>query len=551
MGSIALAELGIGVRNLVPVAQALKGLELESALIFGMLVGILVGIAAFAGYFYDQIVMGSIALAELGIGVRNLVPVAQALKGLELESILIFEQMVAVLVGIATFAGKHFDDIIMGSVALDELGLGVRNLVPVAQALKGLELESALIFGMLVSILVGIATFAGYFYEQIIFGSIALDQLGKSITTFVPITKALKGVDAESALMFGIMTSILIGVALFAGFFYERILLGSMALEELGKSVSTFAPVVKALKGIEANSAIAFGILVEILVSTAIFAGYYYNEILNGSWALWHLGKSIETFVPFLKSLKGIDMGAALGFSLIMGILIGVAFLAWWMGGIISEGSMVIEKLGESLSKFAPLFNSLKGMSVEDAEALKQIMISLVDGALYAAKHVTDVLIGAGALMVLAEAFREVNAELNFFTKTLDKLSKLADPLTKLSDSLINLSASIASFGGQISSMTDEEIEKIVKLSGSVSSEGETNSVSNTTSADGGGGIFAEIRDILLETKEIHMQQAGNNIVSMNQSSVSNNTSKQEAPIVKNVRARDSYFSRLSFKHHC
>jgi len=495
--------------------------------------------------------MGSIALAELGIGVRNLVPVAQALKGLELESILIFEQMVAVLVGIATFAGKHFDDIIMGSVALDELGLGVRNLVPVAQALKGLELESALIFGMLVSILVGIATFAGYFYEQIIFGSIALDQLGKSITTFVPITKALKGVDAESALMFGIMTSILIGVALFAGFFYERILLGSMALEELGKSVSTFAPVVKALKGIEANSAIAFGILVEILVSTAIFAGYYYNEILNGSWALWHLGKSIETFVPFLKSLKGIDMGAALGFSLIMGILIGVAFLAWWMGGIISEGSMVIEKLGESLSKFAPLFNSLKGMSVEDAEALKQIMISLVDGALYAAKHVTDVLIGAGALMVLAEAFREVNAELNFFTKTLDKLSKLADPLTKLSDSLINLSASIASFGGQISSMTDEEIEKIVKLSGSVSSEGETNSVSNTTSADGGGGIFAEIRDILLETKEIHMQQAGNNIVSMNQSSVSNNTSKQEAPIVKNVRARDSYFSRLSFKHHC
>ena len=551
MGSIALSWLGIGVRNLVPVAQALKGLELESALIFGMLVGILVGIAAFAGYFYDQIVMGSIALAELGIGVRNLVPVAQALKGLELESILIFEQMVAVLVGIATFAGKHFDDIIMGSVALDELGLGVRNLIPVAKTLKGLELESALIFGMLVSILVGIATFAGYFYEQIIFGSIALDQLGKSITTFVPITKALKGVDAESALMFGIMTSILIGVALFAGFFYERILLGSMALEELGKSVSTFAPVVKALKGIEANSAIAFGILVEILVSTAIFAGYYYNEILNGSWALWHLGKSIETFVPFLKSLKGIDMGAALGFSLIMGILIGVAFLAWWMGGIISEGSMVIEKLGESLSKFAPLFNSLKGMSVEDAEALKQIMISLVDGALYAAKHVTDVLIGAGALMVLAEAFKEVNAELNFFTKTLDKLSKLADPLTKLSDSLINLSASIASFGGQISSMTDEEIEKIVKLSGSVSSEGETNSVSNTTSADGGGGIFAEIRDILLETKEIHMQQAGNNIVSMNQSSVSNNTSKQEAPIVKNVRARDSYFSRLSFKHHC
>ena len=94
---------------------------------------------------------------------------------------------------------------------------------------------------------------------------------------------------------------------------------------------------------------------------------------------------------------------------------------------------------------------------------------------------------------------------------------------------------------GEIGSLTDEEISKLVQITGSVSSSGASSS---------GGGVMEEIRNILKETKEIHVQQAGNNVVAVNQSNVSSSNTSVEPPIVKNNRAADHYFSRLSFKHH-
>jgi hypothetical protein len=298
------------------------------------------------------------------------------------------------------------------------------------------------------------------------------------------------------------------------------------------------------LKGLELESAWIFSALLAVLVGAATFAGYFYDQIIMGSFALNYLGNSIQSFLPFVTQLKGLELESAYSFAVILAVLIGAAALAGWFSKTIVEGSFALGVLGSSLAQFAPILNTIKSLSIEDAEKIRQMMYALIDGAIYAGKHIGDVLLGAGAFMILTEALKGLNVELKLFAESMGKMSGLTEPLLKLADSLYSLGMSIRSFGSDLGSLSEVEMQRMIQLSGSVSQS------SGDISSDK-GGIMEEIKNILLETKEIHTQalQGGNAVIMQNNSRVSNNNTS-ESTIHKSYVPSDRYFTRLNFKNH-
>ena len=141
-GSVALAILGLA---LIPAAMGfslISGLNMESILSFTMGVGLLAAATAGLGFMAPFIIMGSVALGILGLA---LIPAAEGfnrIAGLDMESVLSFTKGVGLLASTTAGLGIMAPFIMVGSAALAILGLALIPLSMGFQAMSDANTET-------------------------------------------------------------------------------------------------------------------------------------------------------------------------------------------------------------------------------------------------------------------------------------------------------------------------------------------------------------------------------------------------------------------------
>ena len=573
MGANLIAQLGFAILPMTYALSLAKGLEPESAKVVVTTIAEMLNISMALGMF----VLGTLGFGALAMRIAMgliwmlgfaILPMTYALslaKGLEPESAKVvtstIEEMLRITIALGTFVlgtlGFGALMITVASSLIETIGHAIRPMVESLALAKGLEPESidavlAAVWGFtLTAFAFGIL--ASFGLEIILVGAGIIWLMGYAIRPMIEALALAKGLEPESinavveATWGFVKIAMAIGAMVIAtlGFGAGAIAIGAGIIWMLGYAIIPMAYALSLAKGLSVSDLdileLAIWRFLGVALSLAWF-GLFLPQIYVGTLIMGIVGEAVIPMAEALSKVKGLDVASVEALAFATFVLVNAAVFA---GSYFMEtmlGSLVLLMLGFSISSLAEGISKMKGLTVEDALGMRAAIYSLVDGAVYAGQNFLSILLGAWALSILGEAISVVNKDLGPFAENLSKLAGLPEPLLKLAESLEKLGVAIRSFGGEIGALSDEEISKIVQITGSVSS---SSSPSST-----GGGVMEEIRDILKETKEIHVQQGGNNVVAMNQSNVSSNTNKQEAPIVKSTSAVDRYFSRLAFKHH-
>ena len=574
-GALVIAAVGLAVRPMAETIKTVQNANFNALWLLVAAVGIFTALAIAIGYLTKRVSLkkmltGALVIAAVGLAV---IPMAYALsltKGINLGEVALLMGSVVMFTAIAALLGAPFMATILPMIAIGALviaGIGLAVL-PMAFALslvKGLDISSV---GILIAAVVGFGLIALAFgvliastgflgAAAIAAGGLIIAALGLAVRPMAKTLSQVKGLDPSSvyvlieattqfAKLAGIIGAIAIGTlgigAIMAG-------AGAKIIHKIGESIQPMAYALSLAKGISMSSV---NVLETALLKFKDIANelgdfgstFERRRITSGSEVIGLLGAAFIPLSQSLKNVKGIDATSVFALSYAAKHLADAAVTAGENFASILLGSIALSVLGNSLGSLGSGIKNMKGLSIEDAFAMGMVIRSLVDAASYAGSNFISILLGSWALRSLGESISVVNKDLKPFADSMEKLGNLVDPLLNLADSLNVLGGAISKFGGDIGSLSDAEIEKIVKISSGVSSSaGEMSS--------SGGGIMKEIKTILMETKEIHVQalQGGGNLVAMNQSNVSN-SNKQDAPIIKNTKSTDKYFSRLAFKHH-
>ena len=236
-GSVIKGALALGILAvaLIPAAFAfslLAGVDVNSMIAFSIAVPLLALAAAGLGFLAPYILLGSLAIAALGLAI---IPAAMAfgmLEGVDTQVILSFATGIGVLAGTAALLGLATPFILAGSVALIALGLA---LIPISQSMSMIgDIDPRMIGGFVAGILaLGVATAGlGFMSPFIIAGAGALTVLGLSLIPLATAFTILASADMEG--MFNTLTTVgSIAPQLFsvgAGLFSIAAGLGAMAL---------------------------------------------------------------------------------------------------------------------------------------------------------------------------------------------------------------------------------------------------------------------------------------------------------------------------------
>lgn len=568
-GVLIIAAVGYAVRPMAEALSMVKGLSWEQMFILMVAVAgfsaIAIGIGALAQFVpYKMILMGALIMAAVGLAV---IPMAYALSlvnGVSWEAIWVLGTAIIGFTGLAMLLGSPWfialrPMIEEGAIIIGLIGLAVLPMAYALSLVRGLDLESV---AVLVGATLGFAAIAagigwvamagGVGIAGLLIGIGVIFLLGYAIQPMAYALSLAKGLDPESAwtmveATFGFAAiAAAIGLLIVAtgGLGAVAIAIGAGIIWMLGHAVIPMAYALSLAKGLSLGDLDVMEAAIWRFLGLALKLAWYgllLPMIAAGAYVMSIVGNAVIPMAVALGHAKGLDVASVEALAFATYVLVHAAIFAgsYFMETLL--GSLALIALGIGLESISKGVSALKGITIEDALGMGMAIVSLVDAAVYAGQNFIAILFGAWALSVLGGAISAVNKDLGPFADNLAKLAGLPEPLLKLSESLERLGAAITAFGGEIGSLTDEEIAKLVQITGSVSSSGASSS---------GGGVMEEIRDILKETKEIHVQQGGNNVVAMNQSNVSSQSTSVEPPIVKNNRSVDHYFSRLSFKHH-
>ena len=568
-GVLIITAIGYAVRPMAEALNMVKGLNWEQMWILMVAVAGFSGIAIAIGALttlvpYKMILMGALIMAAVGLAV---IPMAYALSlvnGVSWEAIWVLGTAIIGFTGLAMLLGSPWfialrPMIEEGAFIIGLIGLAVLPMAYALSLVRGLNLESVAVlvgatlgFAAIAAGIGWVATAGGVGIAGLLIGIGIIFLIGLAIQPMAYALSLAKGLEPESAwamvaatLGFAAIASAM-GLLLLAtgGLGAVAIAAGAGIIWMLGHAVMPMAYALSLAKGLNPADLDVLEAAIWRFLGLAMKLAWYgllLPAIAAGAYVMSIVGNAVIPMAVALGHAKGLDVASVEALAFATYVLVHAAIFA---GSYFVEtllGSFALIALGAGLESMSKGVSALRGITVEDALGMGMAIVSLVDAAVYAGQNFIAILFGAWALSVLGGAISAVNKDLGPFADNLAKLAGLPEPLLKLSESLERLGAAITAFGGEIGSLTDEEISKLVQITGSVSSSGASSS---------GGGVMEEIRNILEETKEIHVQQAGNNVVAVNQSNVSSSNTSVEPPIVKNNRAADHYFSRLSFKHH-
>jgi len=319
-GSIALGILARALENFIPIINALRGIDGNAVTGFGLAVLRMVYAAVYAGGNLFGIYFGADALEYLGKKLTSLAVVFQYLQGVDPNSMISFSRSVGLLVRTAVFAGNFVDEITEGAKTMSLLGSSLVGFANVFTMLSKVKTETMVTFSNAVGLLTGVAINAGLQEKNMLVGSSALDFLGISLVSFANVMTQISGVDPKSMAMFAVSVRKLMETAIIAGIMFPLVMLGSFGLLMLGSSMLLFGESFGKIKGLKPEDADSFVYALNKILDFISGIGFFEGLALIGkitllSGPLRMLGESLIPFSVAMSNLSSFDPKSLSGIS--------------------------------------------------------------------------------------------------------------------------------------------------------------------------------------------------------------------------------------------
>jgi len=502
-GAIAVGAMGLA---LIPFAKAMEiisgtSIDIEKIKLLDEAIGIMAWRAVKESLLSPLMIVGSIAIRAMGFA---LIPFAKAMEILSrtsfnIEKIKLLDEAIRIMAWRAVAEAPFSGLLAIGSLAISLLG---KTLMPFAKFMETLSNsninpQQMLAFSHAVSSLTDTAVFAGLFAPLMILGGIALGYLAKSLLPLAKTMQNLIGIHPNVILSFAYAVKTLTSTAIYAGIFYPFILLGSKILPILALSMMSFSNVMNSIKDVPYENMIAFANSVRSLMATSVQAGLLFPLIALGSLALGILGNSLQGFGESFANIRGLkkedidsfEYGIRKMMDLVsgIGVIEGIKFIAKVK---LLSGSL--EQVGQSLKPLSEVFFNMKGFDPEilwgiadsmDYFISSMINLQVADPEMFInvfGKIMSidgDLQIFSEILSFFADSMEKTNKETNIFLSSLERMAFLAEPLNRLSEALYSLSGAVVLMGDSLSSLSDEEMLRIIRVASVVGAEKRVSSV--------------------------------------------------------------------------
>lgn len=451
IGSGALAILGLSLYSTAEAFKKVAGVGAESMTGFAASVAMLGGVAALLGTMAGLVALGSGVMYLLGKAIDPAAEAISKVAGVGAESMVGFATAVGML-GIATVGlGLVAPLAILGAGALFVLG---KSIAPAAEAMKNLgnvSAESMIGFAGAIKILGGAASYMGLLAPLVALGAGTIHLLGKAIVPATEAMKNLMGIEASSMIGFSAAISLLGNAATKIGLLAPLVLLGSGAIAVLGMAIVPAAEAMKNLAGISADAIVAFSTGLSMLGSTATMLGIVSPLVVLGAGALYVLGNALTPAAEAFALLEGLDASSMLGFAGALNILGTASALFGVLSPAILLGSGALYILGNAIMPAVEAFKLLEGLDPAVMAGFANSLFVLGSSAAFFGGLFPLVLLGAGAIAVLGLALKPLANLAPQLNLTNTALAGIAGSIGLLSTSLVGLDTSklteLAEFG--------------------------------------------------------------------------------------------------------
>ena len=358
-----LVALGAGTifllgQSLEPAAlamQNLAGISAESMVGFAAAIKTLGGAAAFMGTLAPLVALGTGTIYLLG---QAIVPAAEAMQnliGISADSMVGFSVALNLLGNAAAGMGLLSPLVLLGTGAIALLGMAI---VPAAEAMKnlaGISADAILAFTFGLSQLSTTTALIGAFAPVIAMGAGAIYLLGNAIVPAAEAMKNLAGISADAILGFSLGLSMLGSAASMLGIVAPLVVLGAGALYVLGNALTPAAEAFAILEGLNASTILGFAGALTILGTASALFGALSPAIILGAGALYVLGNAIVPAAEAFKMLEGLDPAVMTGFAGSLFVLGSSAAFFGSLFPLVLLGAGAIAILGLALKPLAEL----------------------------------------------------------------------------------------------------------------------------------------------------------------------------------------------------
>jgi hypothetical protein len=522
LGAFAMMILGKAIQSFAPILETLQKTSPENMFAFAESIAILANTFAAAGLMFPLILLGSLSMWAMS---KALNPIAQALAMVsgavvDMEKVVLLSEAIKILArraadplgtsqpkqkksgffgflsnvasGVADLVTGSLDTgkILTGATAIRQVGFAVIPFAKSLQMLSGSNVDAKMIMALSFAIrtISLAAVFVAKYEKEAVAGSRILSILGRPIKSISLALQYLYGIDNKIIDSFSNAVKTLVLAAVFAGKNPISMYTGVDAIAFLGRRLRQFANMLGELK-LDAGSVQSFVYGLNSLLRSAIFAGYNFIPILFGSVALYLLGKSIRGIAESMSYIKGLNKSDVDSFIYGLDSLLNFISEIGFFGGtyltfLISSISGGLKELGESLIPLSKAFANMKGFDAnvlwDIADSMDYFLYSMLNLEFVDPYLFTDIfheiMSISPELFNFSEVLKMFNAEMektntetNKFTQLFAGLGNIADPLYDLADSLVHLALSLTKVRDSVSSMTDEEFTRVIRVASLIS----------------------------------------------------------------------------------
>jgi len=295
------------------------------------------------GKGFSSILKGLLVLGLLGVA---MIPAAFAfslLEGIDPLSIIAFSLGIGVLALAAVGLGMVFPMVLLGSAALAILGLAIIPAAFAMSQLAGVDPATILGFAVGLGILALAVAGMGFMIIGIGLGAIAAKLLGPALEPVAEALQNIKGIDGGAIIAFGVGLGLLALAVAGMGLMIIPIRLGIIGSKFLARAIGPAAEALQGISGISADSITGFSTGLLSLVHAFATVGLMLPLIVLGAIGIAMLGAPLLALNKALSIMpqdfdmegfaEGIAKLAAGGLTLIPAA-IGIGFMAAALSGL-------------------------------------------------------------------------------------------------------------------------------------------------------------------------------------------------------------------------
>jgi hypothetical protein len=355
LGSIGLLVASPGLVLLGVSAGGIKKLaDIEGGVVEEALGGLAEGVSKFGS---AKVVLGAIGLTIASPGLVLLGLSSKGLKSLDdIKPKKIKEAMEGVANGVGKFATAK---VALGAIGILLASPGLVILGAGSIGLKALEsVKSEKVKEALGGIAKGVGKFSN---PKVLLGSLGLIAVTPGILTLALASPGLALIGATGPAIAIGLKAVSKGIGAF-GQNMVNILKGALALTALSVPIAAAAAAFSLLKGVDVGAMLGFTISLGLLGGAAALLGNLLPQILMGAIGLAAVGAAIIPAALAFSLLEGIDLGAIFGFVGALTLLGGVAALLGNIAPFMLAGAVGIAAVGLAIIPAAAAFSMLEGL---------------------------------------------------------------------------------------------------------------------------------------------------------------------------------------------